>query len=200
MERTGDTGVEAMAPPGRSARPAGTDAGADDTLADLRLTALPEAFYADPFPSYRALRERDPIHRMPDGSFFLTRYRDLEAIYKDTARFSSDKKIEFKPKFGDSLLFEHHTTSLVFNDPPLHTRVRRLIAGALNPRTIAEMEPGLVALIDRLLDEAKAKPGAPASGGSAHSRSASGEVDERHQAASATPWQKKPTGRGAPSR
>ncbi|MES2599416.1 MAG: cytochrome P450 [Pseudomonadota bacterium] len=122
------------------------------------LKDLPDPFYDDPYPTYRALQSADPIHRMPDGSLFLTRHRDLEAIYKDTTRFSSDKKIEFAPKYGDgSLLFQHHTTSLVFNDPPLHTRVRRLIAGALNPRAIAEMEPGLIALVDRLLDDMQAR-------------------------------------------
>ena len=71
--------------------------------------------------------------------------------------FSSDKKIDFKPKFGDSLLFEHHTNSLVFNDPPLHTRVRKIIAGALTPRAIAEMEPGLIRLVDELLDAMEGK-------------------------------------------
>ena len=122
------------------------------------LKDLPDAFYDNPYPTYRALQCADPIHRMPDGSLFLTRHRDLEAIYKDTTRFSSDKKVEFAPKYGaDSLLFQHHTTSLVFNDPPLHTRVRRLIAGALNPRAIAEMEPGLIALVDRLLDDMQAR-------------------------------------------
>ena len=55
------------------------------------------------------------------------------------------------------LLYEHHTTSLVFNDPPAHTRVRRLIMGALSPRAIAEMEPDLIALVDRLLDAIAAK-------------------------------------------
>lgn len=122
------------------------------------LKDLPDAFYDDPYPTYRALQAADPIHRMPDGSLFLTRHRDLEAIYKDTTRFSSDKKVEFAPKYGaSSLLFQHHTTSLVFSDPPLHTRVRRLIAGALNPRAIAEMEPGLIALVDRLLDDMQAR-------------------------------------------
>lgn len=117
------------------------------------LKALPDSFYDDPYPTYRALQETDPIHQMPDGSLFLTRYEDLEAIYKDTTRFISDKKTEFGPKYGQgSLLFQHHTTSLVFNDPPLHTRVRRLIAGALNPRAIAGLEPALIALVDRLLD------------------------------------------------
>ena len=122
------------------------------------LKNLPDAFYDDPYPTYRALQSADPIHRMPDGSLFLTRHRDLEAIYKDTTRFSSDKKVEFAPKYGaDSLLFQHHTTSLVFNDPPLHTRVRRLIAGELNQRAIAEMEPGLIALVDRLLDDMQSR-------------------------------------------
>jgi cytochrome P450 len=61
------------------------------------------------------------------------------------------------PKYGNSLLYEHHTTSLVFNDPPSHTRVRRLIMGALSPRAIASMEGDLIALIDRLLDAIAAK-------------------------------------------
>jgi len=122
------------------------------------LKDLPDSFYDDPYPTYRALRSLDPIHRMADGSLFLTRHRDLEEIYKDTARFRSDKKVEFAPKYGaGSLLFEHHTTSLVFNDPPLHTRVRRLISGALNPRAIAGMEPALVALVDRLIDAMAAR-------------------------------------------
>ena len=117
---------------------------------DLR--ALPPAFYDDPYPFYRALRERDPVRRMPDGSVLLTRHADVVVAYRDAA-FSADKRREFAPRFGaDSPLFEHHTTSLVFNDPPLHTRVRRIIAGALTARAIAAMEPGLVALVDGLLD------------------------------------------------
>ncbi|MEZ5476810.1 MAG: cytochrome P450 [Thiolinea sp.] len=56
------------------------------------------------------------------------------------------------PKYGESPLYEHHTTSLVFNDPPLHTRVRRLIGGALHARALAGMEPGLIACVDELLD------------------------------------------------
>jgi cytochrome P450 len=117
---------------------------------DLR--SLPSDFYADPYPYYHALRRHAPVKRMPDGSVLLTRYADAVAVYKDPLTFSSDKKTEFRPKYGDSLLYEHHTTSLVFNDPPLHTRVRRLILGALTPRAIESMEPGLVALVDDLLE------------------------------------------------
>lgn len=118
---------------------------------------LTPEFYADPYPTYRALREHDPVKRMANGGYFLTRYDDLVAIYKNTKVFSSDKKREFAPKYGNSLLYEHHTTSLVFNDPPAHTRVRRLIMGALSPRAIAEMQGDLIALVDRLLGTLAAK-------------------------------------------
>ncbi len=118
---------------------------------DLR--ALPAEFLANPYPVYAALRENDPVRLMPDGSYLLTRHADLMAVYRDAATFSSDKKAEFTPKYGaGSALLAHHTTSLVFNDPPLHTRVRKLIMGALTRRAIAQMEGGLVTLVDSLLD------------------------------------------------
>jgi cytochrome P450 len=125
--------------------------------AEFDLESLTSEFYADPYPTYRALREHEPVKRMRNGSYFLTRYDDLVTAYKTTRAFSSDKKKEFLPKYGDTPLYEHHTTSLVFNDPPAHTRVRRLIMGALSPRAIAEMEPALIALVDRLLDAIEAK-------------------------------------------
>jgi cytochrome P450 len=125
---------------------------------DLR--ALPPDFYANPYSVYALLRETEPIKRMPDGSYFLTRYADLMSVYRDAQAFSSDKKVEFTPKYGaGSPLLEHHTTSLVFNDPPLHTRVRKLIMGALTRRAIAEMEPGLVSLVDSLLDRIEGQGG-----------------------------------------
>ena len=130
---------------------------ARELAAHFDIEKLPPEFYADPYPTYRALREYAPVKRLPNGSWFLTRYDDLVAAYKSTKVFSSDKKKEFSPKYGASLLYEHHTTSLVFNDPPAHTRVRRLIMGALSPRAIAAMEPDLTALVDRLLDGLAAK-------------------------------------------
>jgi cytochrome P450 len=133
--------------------PAMTCERAREIAETLDLRALPPDFYANPYPVYAHLRETEPVKRMPDGSFFLTRYADLASVYRDAHTFSSDKKIEFTPKYGAGApLLEHHTTSLVFNDPPLHTRVRKLIMGALTRRAIAQMEPGLVRLVDRLLD------------------------------------------------
>jgi len=135
-------------------------ADAQALAAGFDLEKLTPEFYANPYPTYRALRENEPVKRMPDGSYVLTRYDDLVTAYKNTKAFSSDKKREFSPKYGASLLYEHHTTSLVFNDPPAHTRVRRLIMGALSPRAIAEMEGDLIALVERLLDCIAAKDAA----------------------------------------
>ena len=119
--------------------------------ASFDLTRLPPDFYADPYPYYRALRDHEPVRHMPDGSWFLTRYDDIVPVYRDFKLFSSDKKKEFGAKYGATPLFEHHTTSLIFNDPPLHTRVRRAIVGAISQRHIAAMEPGLIKLVDGLL-------------------------------------------------
>ncbi|MFP4891397.1 cytochrome P450 [Paraburkholderia sp. EG304] len=131
-----------------------TASDASSLARDFDLRHLSPAFYADPYPVYRALRTYEPIRRMPDGSLFLTRFRDVQAVYRDPKTFSSDKTVEFRPKYGDSPLYAHHTTSLVFNDPPRHTRVRKLIAGALTARAIAAMEPALIRLVDDLLDAA----------------------------------------------
>jgi len=120
---------------------------------DFDLADPPEGFVEDPFPVYDALLAHAPVLPQPDGSVLLSRYADLDRIYRDTKTYASDKTEAFKPKFGAGApLYEHHTTSLVFSDPPLHTRVRKIMTSALTPRAIARMEPGLVETVDHLLD------------------------------------------------
>ncbi len=128
--------------------------GKDDPKATalFDLGDLPDDFFDDPYKYYKALRSNTPIYPLPDGSYLLTRYADLAFVYRDK-RFSSDKTDLFSPKFGDSSLYRHHTTSLVFRDPPYHDRVRRLMAGALMPKTIKAMTPSLQMLIEKLLLE-----------------------------------------------
>ena len=126
-------------------------------LQSFQLRHPPHDFIDDPYRYYALLRMHDPVHELEGGALFLTRYDDVVEIYRHSAA-SSDKKEEFRPKFGDSALYEHHTTSLVFNDPPLHTRVRRLIMGALNQRAIARMEPAMIELVDGLLQALERAP------------------------------------------
>lgn len=126
-------------------------------MTHFSLAAPPSGFVDDPYPFYAALREHAPRHRLAADAWLLTRHEDVAALYRHPAA-SSDKRREFAPKLGvGTPLFEHHTTSLVFNDPPLHTRVRRLLMGALNQRAITRMEGGVAALVDSLLDGMQAR-------------------------------------------
>ena len=68
--------------------------------AALDLRQLPADFLANPYPVYARLRETEPVKRMPDGSVFLTRHADLVAVYRDAHTFSSDKQVEFAPKYN----------------------------------------------------------------------------------------------------
>ena len=116
------------------------------------LASPPAGFAADPYPVYAALREHSPVHALAPGTFLLTRHDDVLAAYR-SPHVSSDKQREFGPRLGvGTPIYEHHTTSVVFSDPPRHTRVRRLLMGALNQRAIARMEAGVVRLVDGLLD------------------------------------------------
>jgi cytochrome P450 len=130
------------------------DSAARGAAALFDVRKLTPEFLENPYPTYRALRQFDPIHPMPDGSYFLTRYDDCLTVYRDTDTWSSDKKLDFRPNFADSLLYEHHTTSLVFNDPPYHTRVRKLLAPAFTPRALRELQTRIEVLVDRLLEAA----------------------------------------------
>jgi cytochrome P450 len=122
------------------------------------LSAPPAGYADDPYPFYDALRLRSPVHPLSPNSVLLTRHADVLAVYR-SPHASSDKQREFGPRMGlGTPIFEHHTSSLVFSDPPLHTRVRRILMGALNQRAIARMEADVLALVDGLLDQLADRP------------------------------------------
>jgi cytochrome P450 len=128
------------------------DAKAQRLVRGFSLASPPPGFVDDPYPIYDLLRRAAPVHELAPGSVLLTRHADVLAVYR-SALASSDKQREFAPRLSvGTPIYEHHTTSLVFSDPPLHTRVRRILMGALSQRAIARMEAGVVALVDGLLE------------------------------------------------
>jgi cytochrome P450 len=101
---------------------------------------------ADPYPLYRRLREQDPVHRSPLGFWVVTRYADVELVLRD-------------PRFGrggfEALLDSQQgrlPPSMLFRDPPDHTRLRALVSRAFTPRVVEAMRPHIQAIVDRLLD------------------------------------------------
>ncbi|WP_224813567.1 cytochrome P450 [Hasllibacter sp. MH4015] len=120
-------------------------------VAQFDLNAIGPDFIEDPYPTLAALRRNDPVHRNSDGSVYLTRHDDCLATYRSRDMLS-DKTEAFGAKFGECPLKVHHTTSLIFNDPPYHTVVRKLISAAFTPRKLVVMERLIEGIVDQLLD------------------------------------------------
>ena len=118
------------------------------------LYAPPPAFYESPYPYYKALRELDPVHENADGSFYLTRYEDVRRVYR-TKGMTSDKTGMFTKKYGPGALLEQHTTSMLFSDPPYHTRIRNLLRHAFTPRALQQLEHRVVELVDGLIEQCR---------------------------------------------
>jgi cytochrome P450 len=146
----------------------GIDKRADDQERIDRPTlfgAADPAFLADPYSVYARLRAEDPVHRRPHGLWILTRYADVAAVLRDP-RFGREG---FERHFGtgggstangacsglaDAARLETggHRQSMLFRDPPHHTRLRDAVSRAFTPRTVEALRPRIQAHADALLD------------------------------------------------
>ena len=116
------------------------------------LQNVSEDYLVDPYSVLAELRAQSPVHKNTDGTFVLTCYADIVQTYRDPMIWSSDKRATFKPKFGNTPLFEHHTNSIVFIDPPDHTRIRRLFQSAFTRKALAAFVPRIPSLVDEYLN------------------------------------------------
>jgi len=112
---------------------------------------LPE-FHADPYPFYRRLREEDPVHQSPLGFWVLTRYDDCVTALRDP-RFGREAFAQLLADvYGDGTGVGALPRSMLFRDPPDHTRLRGLVSKAFTPRVIDQMREHIQEIVDRLLD------------------------------------------------
>ncbi|GAA2807416.1 cytochrome P450 [Kitasatospora paracochleata] len=134
-------------------------------MSDTPVPARPELFTwefaADPYPAYAWLREHAPVHRttLPSGveAWLVTRYADARQALADS-RLSKNPAHHSEqahrtgrvgiPGERQADLMTH----LLNIDPPDHTRLRRLVSKAFTPRRVAEFEPRVQQLTDRLID------------------------------------------------
>lgn len=126
--------------------PAATDA------SEFNLFNLPSIYYADPYPFFKALRDQDPIHRNEDGSLLLTRYDDVKAIWRDLSGVVN-REAAYKAKFGEGPLLEHHTTTMLFRDPPDHDRLRDIVNPFFTQFGIERLRNSVREIVASLLDE-----------------------------------------------
>ena len=106
----------------------------------------------DPYPTYAKLRGRDPVHRsrLMDAWVF-SRFADVDAILRDHRHFSSDPRKRVASGRRASLP-NVEEPSMLFLDPPDHTRLRALVNKAFTPRAVAALEPHIRELMTTLLD------------------------------------------------
>jgi cytochrome P450 len=121
----------------------------------------------DPYPVYRALRERAPIIEGAPGVWLLTRYNDCLSMLHDS-RFGHLEPGEepANPMFGrlgDGIepMCEPDGTpviSFIATNPPGHTRVRRQLTQSFTVRSVTRWAPRIGAIVDGILDRALAAP------------------------------------------
>lgn len=110
----------------------------------------------DPYQTYHQLRALAPVAVAPDGALVLTRYADCDAVLRDP-RFGRADPDRLYMTMGLGNWREHigiyqWSTSMLFRNPPDHTRLRRLVGGAFTARRVMALRPAVVALTERLLD------------------------------------------------
>jgi pimeloyl-[acyl-carrier protein] synthase len=117
---------------------------------------LSPAFHADPYPFYRQLRESDPVHLSALGIWILTRYDDCVTALRD-GRFGRDRfEAILAAQYGDESEPGRLPRSMLFRDPPDHTRLRALVNRAFTPRVIEGMRGQIQGVVDHLLDRVEA--------------------------------------------
>lgn len=117
----------------------------------MELNPFAYEFHEDPYPTYRWLRDREPLYRNAALDFWaLSRFRDVVSASLDWETYSSAEGTTLE-RLSPGLL--EFTPMMIFTDPPRHDRLRRLVNRAFTPRRIAELEPFVRATVVRLLDD-----------------------------------------------
>lgn len=136
-----------------------TDAGITQTTPDglvMETLLVPEG-RADPYPRYRKLRELAPVHRSELGPvWFLTRWADCNFVLRDhrfgKGDMTSGRQLLFNPELppreqsfmGDSMLFVN---------PPDHTRLRALVSRGFTPKRVQQLEAHIGRMADVIVDQ-----------------------------------------------
>lgn len=103
--------------------------------------------HENPYPTYERLREEAPAHHEPEMNFWaLSRFDDVLAGFRDWETFSSTVGIALEDTGKGS------APSMIGMDPPVQTRLRKLIVEAFSPSRVGALEPRVRSLATHFLD------------------------------------------------
>ena len=118
------------------------------------------AFLADPYPVLAELRETTAVHRHDElDRWFVTRHADVRACLRDRRlgrnyrHVGTDEEFHAEPLDARwSAFWDVERWSLLWLEPPEHTRIRKLVAAAFTPRTVEAMREPAARLARELLE------------------------------------------------
>lgn len=114
---------------------------------------LDPAFLDDPYPGLRRLREIDPVNETPIGIWRLTRYADVVRVLREVP--SGVRTVDGKlPGVDESA---RQREFMLQQDPPTHTRLRRLVSRAFTPRAIDRVRRSIDRIVDGCLERVRAR-------------------------------------------
>lgn len=103
----------------------------------------PDLYAGDPWPVYRWLRDEHPLYRDRNGIWFVSRYRDVLAVEKNTSLYSS--------AHGSRPTLEF-PVSMINKDDPIHSEQRRLVSARFTPGHVCRHEDMVREAVTRLID------------------------------------------------
>src|SRR5260370_34497810 len=122
-----------------------------ESTVEVYFNPVDPAFRADPYGSYRQLLKGPPrvLNLGVFSTVIVARYQEANTILRDPERFSSRQPVipgteKMDPPAG--------APNVLFSDPPVHTRLRRLVTKAFTPRRVKELAVRIQAITDETLD------------------------------------------------
>jgi cytochrome P450 len=100
----------------------------------------------DPYESYERMRRDAPVSRLGESFWAISKFDDVNTVLRDWQTFSSI--VGAKAISG-----EQPAAGMIFNDPPIHTRLRGLIQKAFTPRVVELQRPAIQAYCDELVEK-----------------------------------------------
>ena len=87
----------------------------------------------NPYDGFKLLRDHAPVTQIEaDGPWQVARHADVHAVMRDHATFSSDVSMRSPEERG--------APSMLFSDPPIHNRLRKLVSVAFKPSRVQRQE------------------------------------------------------------
>lgn len=123
---------------------------------------LDPAVLADPYPLYRRLRERDPVHWDPFlHAYVVTRYEDVKRVLLDfsAARTPTPEQLTALGLERLAPVAAVMVRQMLFLDAPAHTRLRALCSAAFTPRRVEALRAHIQEIVARLLDRVAGQTG-----------------------------------------